>query len=65
MDNIKEMGFVNRPPILDGKNYDYWNDHMVVFLKFKNNKTWKVVINGLTPPTIKVANGFESMKPEN
>lgn len=46
MDNTKDEMSINRPPILGGTNYDYWKAKMVVFLKFMNNKTWKVVVKG-------------------
>ena len=42
----KEKGFVNRPPLLDGSNYDYWKSQMSAFLKSVDSKTWKVVLKG-------------------
>lgn len=42
----KEGGFVNRPPIMDSTNYDYWKACMVDFLKSMDNKIWKEVIKG-------------------
>ena len=42
----KERGFVNRPPLLDGSNYDYWKSRMSTFLKSIDNKTWKAVLKG-------------------
>ena len=44
MDN--EGGFVNRPPILDGSNYDYWKPCMVDFLKSLDSKAWKAILKG-------------------
>lgn len=52
MDNAKIGGFVNRPPIIDGTNYDYWKARMIVFLKSMDIKTWKSGIKGWTPPMI-------------
>lgn len=46
MDNAKEGGYVNQPRILDGTNYDYWKAHVVSFLKYMDNKTWKLVMDG-------------------
>jgi len=40
----KEGGFVNRPPLLDGSNYDYWKSQMSASLKFIDSKTWKAVL---------------------
>lgn len=42
----KDGGYVNKLPVLDGANYDYWKAKMVTFLKSIDNKTWKVVIKG-------------------
>lgn len=46
MDNTNDGGSVNRPPILDGINYDYWNVKMVSFVKYMENKTWKAMVKG-------------------
>jgi len=42
----KEGGFVNRPSLLDGSNYDYWKSRMSAFLKSIDSKTWKAVLKG-------------------
>ena len=55
MDN-KEEGSINRPPILDGTNYDYWKARMTAFLRSIDNKTWKAIIKGWTPPVNKKTN---------
>src|ERR1044072_3222349 len=49
MDN-KEGGYVNRPPVLDGTNYDYWKKHMGAFLKSIDNKTRKEIVKGWKQP---------------
>jgi len=46
----KEGGFVNRPPLLDGTNYDYWKSRMSAYLKSINSKTWKAVLRGWAAP---------------
>src|ERR1044072_5086066 len=48
--DVKEGGSVNRPPVLDGTNYDYWKARMTTFLKSIDNKTWKAIVKGWTPP---------------
>ncbi|XP_058783859.1 uncharacterized protein LOC131658599 [Vicia villosa] len=48
----KEVGFMNRPPVLDGSNYDYWKPRMVSFLKSIDIKVWKAVLKGWTHPVI-------------
>src|ERR1044072_4455490 len=49
MDN-KEEGSINKPPILDGTNYNYWKARMTAFLRSIDNKTWKSIVKGWTPP---------------
>jgi len=46
----KEGGFVNRPPLLDGSNYDYWKSHMSAFVKSIDSRTWKAVLKGWEHP---------------
>ena len=43
---------MNRPPILNGTYYDYWKVRMVAFIKFVNNKAWKVMVKGWDPPMV-------------
>ena len=50
MDN---EGNVNKPPILDGTNYDYWKARMVAFMKSLDIKTWKAVVKGWEHPKVK------------
>jgi len=37
---------VNRPPLLDGSNYDYWKSCMSAFLKSIDSRSWKAVLRG-------------------
>jgi hypothetical protein len=37
MDNMKDGGPVNRPPVLDESNYEYWKARMIAFLKSMDN----------------------------
>lgn len=46
----KEGGFANRPPMLDGSNYDYWKSRMSAFLKSIDCGTWKAVLKGWEHP---------------
>src|ERR1044072_908445 len=48
--DVKEGGSVTRPPILDGTNYDYWKARMTAFRRSIDNKTWKSIVKGWTPP---------------
>jgi len=62
----KEGGFVNRPPLLDGSNYDYWKSHMSAFLKSIDSKTWKTILKGWEHPVVldKDNNKRAVLKPE-
>ena len=53
----KEEGSINRPPVLDGTNYDYWKARMTAFLKSIDYKTWKAIVKGWTPPVNKTTEG--------
>lgn len=64
MENTKEGGYVNRPSILDRTNFDRWKACMVAFLKYMDNKTWKVVINGQTPSKVTTEDNFVYVKLE-
>jgi len=62
----KEGGFVNKPPLLAGSNYDYWKLRMSAFLKSIDNKTLKAVLKGLEHPVALDTDGnmTEVLKPE-
>ena len=60
----KEGGFVNRPPILDGSNYDYWKPRMVAFLKSLDSRAWRAVTRGWEHPVITGKDGKTIPKPE-
>jgi len=62
----KKGGFVNRPPMLDGSNYDYWKSRMSAFLKSIDNKTWKAVLKGWEHHVVLDADGNMTtfLKPE-
>lgn len=61
-----ERGFVNRPPILDGSNYEYWKARKVTFIKTMDNKAWKSIVKGWEPPKVKDEDGqiIDVLKPE-
>jgi len=62
----KEGGFVNRPPVLDGSNYDYWKSRMSAFLKSIDSKTKKAILKGWEHPVTLDADGNRTtvLKPE-
>jgi len=57
---------VNRPPLLDGSNYDDWKSCMTAFLKSIDIKTWKAVLKGWEHPVVldKDGNKTANLKPE-
>lgn len=64
MNYTKYEGSINRPPIFDGINSDYWKVKMDAFLKSIDNKTWKAVIKGWKHHVITSEDGTTSLKPE-
>ncbi|WJX67153.1 hypothetical protein P8452_51646 [Trifolium repens] len=62
----KEGGFVNRPPMLTGSNYDHWKRKMIAFLKSIDSRTWKAVLKGWNHPVIETKEGTSTgeLKPE-
>lgn len=52
MDNTENGSLVNKPPVLDDTNYEYWKVKMISFLKSTDNKTWKAVVKGWKYPVI-------------
>ncbi|KAK2411140.1 gag-protease polyprotein [Trifolium repens] len=59
---MDKRGSTNRPPVLDGSNYDYWKARMVVFLKSMDQKAWRAIITGWNHPIITAADGSTSLK---
>src|SRR3954468_16986978 len=57
-------GFVTRPPILDGSNYDYWKPRMVAFLKSLDSKAWRAANKGWEHPVTIDKDGKSSLTPE-
>ena len=49
----KEGANNNRPPMLDGSNYDWWKVRMIAFLKVMDNNAWKAVLKGCKHPVVK------------
>ncbi|KAK2402591.1 gag-protease polyprotein [Trifolium repens] len=59
---MDKRGSINRPPVLDGSNYDYWKARMVAFLKSMDQKAWRAIITGWNHPIITAADGSTSLK---
>ncbi|CAM8926491.1 unnamed protein product [Rhodiola kirilowii] len=61
--STKEGQNISRPPLLEGPNYGYWKSKMNAFLKSLDEKAWKAVLIGWTPPTMKDPEGNDVPKP--
>src|SRR3954469_10734826 len=57
-------GFIMRPPILDGSNYDYWKPLMVAIIKSVDNKAWRAVESGWKHPEKIMEDGTPVLIPE-
>ena len=36
----------NRPPLFDGSNYQFWSNHMSIFMRAYDYEMWDVVLDG-------------------
>ncbi|XP_012841207.1 PREDICTED: uncharacterized protein LOC105961524 [Erythranthe guttata] len=53
-----------RPPLLDGSNYSYWKSKMKMFIKSVDERAWRAIVTGWTPPMAKGTDGMQTVKPE-
>jgi hypothetical protein len=60
----KDVGFSNRPPMLDGSNYDDWKPRMIAFLRSLDSKVWRAVNKGWEHPTKTGKDGIIMQIPE-
>ena len=51
MSFFTEGGSITRPPLLNDSNYPYWKVRMRAFIKSQDEKAWRAVLSGWTPPT--------------
>ncbi|PON56853.1 hypothetical protein PanWU01x14_178340, partial [Parasponia andersonii] len=64
MSFLAKGGSISRPPLLDGTNNSYWKARMKAFIKALDEKAWRSVLSGWSPPTIKDDEGKDIIKPE-
>ena len=60
----KDGGYSNRPPMLDGSNYDDWKPRMIAFLRSLDSKVWRAVNKGWEHPTKTGEDGVSVQIPE-
>ncbi|XP_012846973.1 PREDICTED: uncharacterized protein LOC105966948 [Erythranthe guttata] len=53
-----------RPPLLDGSNYSYRKSKMKMFIKSVDERAWRAIVTGWTPPMAKGTDGTQTVKPE-
>ena len=51
MSIFAEGSSIVRPPLLHDSNYPYWKVRMKAFIKSLNEKAWKSILTGWSPPT--------------
>ncbi|XP_012834159.1 PREDICTED: uncharacterized protein LOC105955000 [Erythranthe guttata] len=64
MNTQREGSSTIRPPLLIGSNYSYWKSKMKMFIKSIDERAWRAIITGWTPPMIKGEDKEEVFKPE-
>ncbi|KAK2362825.1 gag-protease polyprotein [Trifolium repens] len=57
-------GSINRPPVLDGSNYDCWKARMIAFIKSMDQKAWRAIITGWNHPIVPAEDGSSILKGE-
>ncbi|KAK2362046.1 gag-protease polyprotein [Trifolium repens] len=60
----RNEGSINRPPVLDGSNYDYWKARMIAFIKSMDQKAWKAIVTGWNHPIVTAEDGSSILKGE-
>lgn len=51
MSFFAEGGSITRPPLLNDTNYPYWKVRMRAFIKSQEERAWRSILTGWTPPT--------------
>ena len=51
MNLLNEGSSIGRPPLLDGSNYTYWKARMKAFIMTLDDKAWREILTGWSPPT--------------
>ena len=41
---------INRPPLFDGLNYQFWSNRVSIFMRSYDYEIWDVVLDGLYVP---------------
>ena len=58
-----EGHFINRPPLFDGSNYQFWSNRMSIFMQSYDYEMWDVVLDGPYVP-MKTKIGSEDLEPK-
>ena len=64
MSFFAEGSSINRPILLNDTNYPYWKVTMRAFIKSQDERAWRSILYGWTPPTDKDKEGNTKVKSE-
>ena len=53
----------NKPPLFDGSNYQFWSNHLSIFIRSYDYEMWNVVLDGPYVP-MKIGTGVEASVPK-
>ncbi|XP_062080215.1 uncharacterized protein LOC133784967 [Humulus lupulus] len=62
MSFFAEESSITRPPLLNDTNYPYWKVRMRAFIKSQDERVWRSILSGWTPPTDKDKEGTDDVK---
>ena len=54
---------INRPFLFDGSNYQFWSNHMSIFMRAYDYEMWNVVLDG-PYVSMKIKAGSEALEPK-
>ena len=54
---------INRPPLFDGTNYQFWSNRMSIFMRSFDYEIWDIVMEGPYVPT-KLKGTNQELKPK-
>ena len=55
---------ITRPPLLNDTNYPYWKVRMRAFIKSQDERAWRSILTGWTPPVEQDDEGNSKVKSE-
>lgn len=62
--SLEEGQSINRPPLFNGINYNYWKNRMKIYVQSVDYELWRIIMNGPKIPTKRI-NTVEVAKSES